>query len=119
MVRLSSNASPLQQRLNALTHEDSQVEDVLILRSRQLVKLRTAMLADGVKAGEYHTVEMHICIQGIPETLHKRHGATLRGAKTHQFLSAPPQFSKQSAYENVQDIAGEARIVGHAVAQRE
>jgi hypothetical protein len=62
---------------------------------------------------------MHIGIEGISVPLHKRNGATLRRAETPQFVSAPPQFAKQSANENVQDSAGEACVVGHAVAQNE
>jgi hypothetical protein len=54
-------------------------------------------------------------IQGVPKTLHEGDRAALRGAETKQFLSASTQFAKQSANENVQNIADESRIVGHAV----
>ncbi len=84
-----------------------------------LMKFRTATRACGVNSVDHHRVEVHIRIESVPKTLHKRHGATLRGIQTQPLLSPSPKFSKQSAYENVQDIAGEASIIGQAVTQRE
>ena len=59
-----------------------------------------------------------MALRASPNTLNERHGATLRGAQTRQ-PPGPPPHAKQSAYESVQHIAGEAPIVGQAVAQRE
>jgi hypothetical protein len=78
-----------------------------------------ATLAGDVDPVNPDAVKVWVRIQGVPKTLHERDGSALRGAKTKQFLSASAQFAKQSANENVQNIAGEPRIVGHAVAQRE
>ena len=83
------------------------------------MKLRTAIAAGCINPVEHDGVKVWVGIQGVSVSLHERHGATLRGAKTKLFMSAPLQFAKQSANENVQDIADEARVVGHAVAQRE
>ena len=83
------------------------------------MKLWTAIVASGINPVDHQTVKMDIAIERVSPALHKRNGATPRGANTKQLLSAPPQFAKQSADENVQDIADEVRVVGHAVAQSE
>jgi hypothetical protein len=60
IVGTSSKTSPLQKRLNSLTDECCQTQDVLILERRQIVKFRTAILAGGVNAIDHQTVEMNI-----------------------------------------------------------
>src|ERR1700686_249523 len=89
-----------------------------MLGRRQYMKLRAAILASSVNPVNDEGVEMNICIKGISVTLNKCNGATLRRAHAELFRSAPPQFAKQGADKNVQHIAGEARVVGYAVAQR-
>ncbi len=83
---------------------------VFILGRRQLVKLRVAIAAGCIDPVNRQAMEMRVAIQSISPALHKRHDATLRGANTKQFVSAPPQFTEQSANENVQGIAREARV---------
>jgi hypothetical protein len=39
-------------------------------------------------------MEMRIGIQGVSETLHKRHGATSRLVQTERVASAPLQFRR-------------------------
>ena len=52
--RLTSKASPLEQRSNALVDEGPQVEDVLVLRRGQLMKLRTAIVTGRMNAIDHH-----------------------------------------------------------------
>ncbi len=54
------------------------------------MKPGTAIFTDRINPIDHHRVEMHVCVQGVPKTLHERHGATLRGAKTPQLLGPPP-----------------------------
>jgi hypothetical protein len=61
----------------------------------------------------------HLLVQGVSETLDERHGATLRGPHAEKLAGAPPKLSAQGAHEDIQDISGEARVVGQAVTQRE
>jgi len=79
-IRITTKAPPLQQRLNPLTHERRQEENVLIPGRRQLVKLRTAIAAGCVNPVKRQAMEMGVAIQGISPALHERHGATLRRA---------------------------------------
>jgi hypothetical protein len=65
------------------------------------VNLRTAIATGSVNPVQHQAMKMRVAIQGVSLALHERHGATLRRAKTKQFVSAPPQFAKQSAIENV------------------
>ena len=68
-IGLNSKASPLEQCSDAPINEGGQVEGVLVLRRRQRIKPRAAIVTGRINPVEHDTVEVDIGIQGVPKAL--------------------------------------------------
>ena len=66
-VRLTSRASPPEQRANTLVDDGCQVEDVVVLRRRQWIKPGTAIVTGRINPIDHHRVEVHVGVEGVPK----------------------------------------------------
>jgi hypothetical protein len=83
------------------------------------VEAHAPLRAGGVDAIEHEGVAVEVQIERVGEALRERDGAALAARKTPLCTRPPAQRGEDRAYEDGEDGARQARVLGEPVAEPE